>query len=211
MFAGEPGRRVPPGPLRAHRGRFPRFLVLSVSALALASCRQSIDMYNQPRVKPYRASAFFEDGSSARPPVAGTVARGFLNEDAAFYRGMGPDGKFVAESPVPITRALVLRGRERFDIYCSPCHGRTGEGDGMVVRRGFKRPPSLHVDRLRAERAGYFFDVVTNGFGEMNGYAAQVPPGDRWAIAAYVRALQLSRHAPAALLADADRKELAGK
>jgi mono/diheme cytochrome c family protein len=179
-------------------------LILAVSAIA---CRQG--MYNQPKMRPYRRSTFF-DGSSARPIPAGTVARGHLDEDAAYFAGTGPDGKLVTELPaqVALTRELLARGKERFEIYCSPCHGRTGSGVGMIVRRGFKRPPAFTVDRLRNERIGYFFDVMTHGFGQMSSYAAQVPAADRWAIAAYVRALQLSQAAPASVLAEADRKAL---
>jgi mono/diheme cytochrome c family protein len=165
-------------------------------------------MANQPRIKPFRKSELFDDGTSARPLPAGTVARGHLREDRAFHAGLGPDGRFVAALPIELTPALLARGRERYDIFCSPCHGRTGDGGGMIVQRGFKRPGPLDAERLRAERIGYFFDVVTNGFGEMSSYAAQVPPGDRWAIAAYIRALQLSRGAPAAMLSPADLARL---
>jgi mono/diheme cytochrome c family protein len=165
-------------------------------------------MFNQPKVKPLARSDFFEDGQAARPPVEGTVARGELRADRIVYTGIGPDGKFVAALPVPLTRALVLRGRERFDIFCSPCHGRVGDGRGMIVERGFKRPPSYHIDRLRAQPIGYFFDVITNGFGQMSSYAAQVPPADRWAIAAYVRTLQLSQHAPVGRVSARDREEI---
>ncbi len=116
------------------------------------------------------------------PP--GTVARGFLRDDRALDFGQGPDGKFVTEIPVPVTKELLLRGRERYNIYCSPCHGRSGDGLGMIVQRGFKRPPSFYIDRLRNERIGYFFDVMSNGFNQMSSYASQVPVADRWAIAA---------------------------
>ena len=168
------------------------------------ACRQ--DMFNQPKVKPLAESDFFADGEAARPPVADTVARGDLVGDRAFTTGLGPDGRFVSALPVPLTKALLLRGRERFDIFCSPCHGRTGDGRGMVVRRGFKEPPSYHIDRLRSQAIGYFFDVMTHGFGQMSGYASQVPPADRWAIAAYIRALQLSQHAPLGELPARDRE-----
>jgi mono/diheme cytochrome c family protein len=181
-------------------------LVAPVLALALAGCRN--DMHRQAKIRPFRESTFFPDGASARPLPEGVVARGFLRDDAALYRGQGPDGKFVERIPVPLTRALLLRGQERFDIFCSPCHGRTGEGQGMIVQRGFKRPPSYHIDRLRAERAGYFFDVVTNGFGQMSGYAAQVPPDDRWAIVAWVRTLQASQHMPGEFLDEKDKTRL---
>jgi cytochrome c553 len=174
--------------------------------VAVAACRQ--DMFNQPKVKPLAKSDFFEDGSGARPPVEGTVARGELRADRVFQTAIGPDGKFVATLPVPLTRALLLRGQERFNIFCSPCHGRVGDGRGMIVERGFKQPPSYHIDRLREQPIGYFFDVITNGFGQMSGYAAQVPPADRWAIAAYIRALQLSQHAPVQHVPARDRAEI---
>lgn len=181
-------------------------LVPAALALTLGGCRN--DMHHQAKIKPFRESAFFADGSSARPLPEGTVARGFLRADAALARGMGPDGEFVPEIPVPLTRALLERGRERFDIYCSPCHGRTGEGRGMIVQRGFKQPSSFHVDRLRAERAGYFFDVITNGFGQMSGYPMQVPPDDRWAVVAWIRTLQASHHMPGDFLRKEDREAL---
>lgn len=180
-------------------------LLLALAPLA-AGCRQG--MFNQQKLKPYRPSALWENGSSARTLPAGTVARGHLREDRAVEAGVGTDGKFVVELPVPLSKGLLLRGRERYDIFCSPCHGRTGDGTGMIVQRGFKRPPSFHIDRLKNERIGYFFDVQSNGFGQMSSYAAQVPVADRWAIAAYVRTLQLSREMPPALLSDHDRAEL---
>jgi len=179
-----------------------------VLALSSAACRN--DMHDQAKIRPFRKSAVWKDGSSARPLVPGTVPRGFLREDRAFFAGQGPDGRFLAELPpsVAVTKDLLLKGQERFNVFCSPCHGRTGDGQGMIVQRGFKQPSSFHVDRLRAERIGYFFDAMTNGFGQMSSYASQIPPEDRWAIAAYVRVLQLSRNAPASVLADDDRKEL---
>jgi cbb3-type cytochrome c oxidase subunit III len=177
-----------------------------ILCLAAAACRQ--DMFNQPKVKPLAQSDFFEDGSGARPPVEGTVARGELRADRVFNTAIGPDGTFVGTLPVPLTRALLLRGQERFNIFCSPCHGRVGDGRGMIVERGFKEPPSYHIDRLRAQPIGYFFDVMTNGFGQMSGYAAQVPPADRWAIAAYIRALQMSQHASVGQVPARDRAEI---
>lgn len=165
-------------------------------------------MANQPKVKALAKSDFYADGLGARVPPAGTVARGWLREDRVFWTGQGPDGRFVSGIPMPVTRELLLRGRERFDVFCSPCHSRQGNGLGMIVLRGFKQPSSFHVDRLRQQPAGYFFDVMTNGFNQMSGYASQVPAGDRWAIAAYIRVLQLSQHAAVALLADGDRKAL---
>ena len=183
-----------------------RLLLVASAALLLAGCRQGL--YNQQKLKPFRPSALWENGSSARPHPAGTVARGSLGEDRAYAAGVGSDGKFVTQLPMTLSKELLLRGRERYDIFCSPCHGRTGDGVGMIVQRGFKRPPSFHVDRLKNERIGYFFDVMTNGFGQMSGYSAQVPVADRWAVAAYVRTLQLSRETPASFLADRDRAEL---
>ncbi len=181
-------------------------VALALASLAAAGCRQG--MFNQQRLKPLRPSALWADGSSARPLPAGTVPRGFLRADRAYWAGQGPDGKFVTEISVKVTKEVLLRGRERFDIFCSPCHGRTGDGVGMIVQRGFKRPASFHVERLRNERIGYFFDVMTNGFGQMSSYAPQVPTADRWAIAAYVRTLQLSRDVPVSLLPDHDVKKL---
>jgi len=161
--------------------------------LALAGCRQ--DMHDQPKFIPLRPSNFFADGRSARPLPEGTVARGHLNEDARFFTGKTPDGKLVTEFPMPVTRELVQRGQERFNIYCTPCHSRLGDGNGMVVQRGYRHPPSYHIDRLRQAPVGHFFDVITSGFGAMPDYASQIPPADRWAIVSYVRALQLSQYA----------------
>jgi len=152
-------------------------------------------MNDEPRYKPLAASDFFADGQSARPRVEGTVARGHMRLDQAFYSGRS-NGVLVDALPVPVTRDLLVKGRERFDIFCSPCHGRLGNGDGVVVERGFQSPPSYHIDRLRTVPVGYFFDIMTNGFGAMASYASRVPPADRWAIAAYIRALQLSQYAP---------------
>jgi len=160
--------------------------------LALAGCRP--DMFNQPRANPLRESDFFPDGAASRPIPPNTVARGFLNEDDARYRGM-IGTNLVTEIPIPVTRALLERGRERFEIYCAVCHGRTGEGNGMIAQRGFPAPPSYHIDRLRDAPIGHFYNVITRGYGVMYSYAARVEPNDRWAIAAYIRALQLSRHA----------------
>ena len=162
--------------------------------LAAAGCRQ--DMHDQPKFKPLAQSDFYADQRASRPFVAGTIARGQLKEDPLLFTGKA-DGKFVDTLPIPLTAALLDRGRERYTIYCTPCHGQTGRGDGMVVRRGYRRPSSFHIDRLRGERVGYFYDVMTNGFGAMSDYSAQIPVKDRWAIAAYVRVLQLSEYANA--------------
>jgi mono/diheme cytochrome c family protein len=166
-------------------------------------------MHQAPRYDPLEQSDFFADQRASRPLVEGTVARGLLKDDARFWTGKEGTAP-VNEIPVPVTKALLERGRERYDIYCSPCHSRTGDGTGMVVARGYKQPPSYHIDRLRAQPVGYFYDVISNGFGAMQDYSAQIPPQDRWAIVAYVRALQLSRHAPAASLSPEDLAKLSG-
>jgi mono/diheme cytochrome c family protein len=175
---------------------FPFSRRLGVSAVILfaaltAGCRQ--DMQDQPKYIPLRPSAFFGDGRSERPLIAGTVPRGHLDDDTAFYTGKGPDGKFLDTFPMTVTKDMVLRGQQRFNIYCSPCHDRNGNGQGMVVQRGFRHPPSYHIDRLRQVPAGYIFDVITNGFGAMPDYETQIQPADRWAIVSYVRALQLAQ------------------
>jgi mono/diheme cytochrome c family protein len=170
-----------------------------------AGCRQ--DMHDAPRFNPLRVSDFYDDRRSARPLIDDTVPRGWLMADDAFATGK-VNGQFVAELPVPLTLDLLKRGENRFNIYCSPCHSRTGNGDGIVVRRGFKQPPSYHDPRLLAQPIGYFFDVISHGFGQMPDYAAQIQPRDRWAIAAYVRALQVSRHATVADVPAADRPQL---
>jgi mono/diheme cytochrome c family protein len=164
-------------------------------------------MHDQPRVRPYRGSALFQDERSARPLVAGTVARGQLREDSVYFTGKN-GSEFVSELPVKVTPELLARGQERYQIHCSPCHGRSGRGDGMIVQRGFKAPSSYHVERLRAMPVGYFYDVITNGFGAMADYSTQVTPADRWAIAAYVRVLQYSQYAPVADVPESERARL---
>ncbi|HKY22201.1 MAG TPA: cytochrome c [Vicinamibacterales bacterium] len=163
----------------------------------MAACRQ--DMHDQPKYTPYEPSAFFADQRSARPSLEGTIAQGQLFEDELLHTGR-TGGKPAAVFPFVIDMTVMKRGRERYDIFCAPCHGLTGEGDGMVVQRGYRRPPSLNIDRLRQAPPGHLFDVMTNGFGAMPDYAVQVPVHDRWAIAAYIRALQLSQYATAAEL-----------
>ncbi len=165
-------------------------------------------MAKQPKYqRPYQVSDFFEDGQSSRPLVAGTVARGQLRVDRAFYEGMQGD-KLIDHVPMKVDRAVLERGRERFNIYCSPCHGRVGDGDGMIVRRGLSPPPSFHEPRLRDAPAGHFYHVITNGYGAMYSYASRVPPDDRWAIVAYIRALQLSQHAGLADVPAEERSKL---
>ena len=166
-------------------------------------------MHDAPRYDPLEKSTFFADEQSARPLVANTVARGLLREDRHFYEGV-VDGKPADTFPMTVTAATMERGHERFNVFCAPCHGRTGEGNGMIVQRGFRKPPSYHEDRLRNAPVGYFFDVMTHGFGAMQDYSSQLPPADRWAVAAYIRALQLSQRAsiddvPAERRADLDK------
>jgi mono/diheme cytochrome c family protein len=167
-------------------------LVAGLCLLTAAGCRQ--DMHDQPKYRPLRASAFFENTSSARPLVEGTIARGTLQTDTAFFTGKN-GAMLVSELPFPVTKEVLDRGQERYNIYCTPCHDGTGSGNGVVVQRGYPRPPTYHSDRLRQMEAGYFFDVMTNGFGRMPDYRAQITPRDRWNIVAYIRALQLSEHA----------------
>jgi mono/diheme cytochrome c family protein len=169
---------------------------LVMIALVATGCRQ--DMHDAPRYDPLEASDFFADGSAARPLMAGTVARGHLNEDAFLHTGKDAAGLPVNAFPFPITRADMDRGQERFNVYCAPCHGQTGEGNGMVVQRGYRQAQSMHIDRLRFVPVGYFYDVITNGFGVMPDYRSQITVEDRWRIVAYVRALQASRQATSA-------------
>jgi mono/diheme cytochrome c family protein len=166
-----------------------------IALLMLTGCDNlHQDMGNQPKNKPLSPSDFFGDGRSERMPVDNTVARGALDNDELMV------AKESNNFPLPVNEALLERGEERYKIFCSPCHGLQGDGNGMVAMRGMKHPPSYHDDRLRKATNGYFYDVITNGFGQMYSYSAQVPPRDRWAIVAYVRALQLSRNAHAAEL-----------
>jgi hypothetical protein len=151
-------------------------------------------MHDQPKYIPLRESAFFNDARSARPTVDGTVARGHLRDDALLHTGK-INGADATVFPFTVDEKVMLRGQERFNIYCSPCHGRTGLGDGMVVQRGYRRPPSYQDERLRSAPVGHFYDVIANGFGAMPDYAAQITAEDRWAIVAYIRALQLAEHA----------------
>ena len=163
--------------------------------MALAGCRQ--DMHDAPRYDPLEASAINRGAPSARPLIAGTVARGHLNENRLLHTGQ-QDGAPAAVFPFEITRADLDRGQERYNIYCAPCHSRTGDGVGMVVQRGYRPPPSYHIDRLREAPVGYYFDIITNGFGAMPDYRAQIAVEDRWRITAYIRVLQLSHQATTA-------------
>lgn len=178
---------------------------LAASLLTSAGCRQN--MHNQNKVKGLRASTFFENGQAARPLPAHTVARGDLREGPA-YTGLGANRQPVAQMPFPLTREVLLRGQERFNIFCSPCHDRMGGGNGMIVQRGYKQPTSFHDPRLRSAPVGYFVNVMTEGFGVMPTYAPQVPVADRWAIAAYIRALQYSQNARLADLSPEQRQRV---
>jgi mono/diheme cytochrome c family protein len=179
--------------------------LLGAALLLAAGCDMN-DMRERGRVTQHEPSAFFPDGTSSRPPVAGTVARGMANLDDVLHTGKR-NGRFVDEFPIPVTRDNILRGQNRFEIYCLPCHGAVGgetdpskpffeQGNGMIVQRGFTPPPSYHIERLRTAPAGHFFDVMTNGYGAMYSYAERISVEDRWKIVMYIRALQLSQNAP---------------
>jgi mono/diheme cytochrome c family protein len=185
--------------------RPPVWLAVLLLAGGVAGCRQ--DMHEAPRFDPLEASTLFHTNASAQPLVPGTVPRGHLNDDELLHTGKA-DGQDATVFPFPITAADLDRGQERFDIYCSPCHGKTGDGNGMVVQRGYRQAASFHVDRLRTLPVGYFFDVISNGFGVMPDYRAQIAVEDRWRIVAYVRALQLSQHASTADLPAAELQRL---
>jgi len=176
--------------------------------VAASGCAQ--DMANEGRYKPLEASEFFEDGMVSRQPVEGTVARGQLFADDHLYRGI-VDGAPAETFPFEVTAAVLERGRERYQIFCTPCHDQLGTGNGIVVQRGFRRPSSFHVDGLRTAPPGHFYDVMTNGFGSMPSYAAQIRAEDRWAIVAYIRALQLSQNANEAELGTQDLEQLGGR
>jgi mono/diheme cytochrome c family protein len=184
-----------------------RAVVLAAACFALAACRQ--DMHDAPSYDPLQGTTFFANGAASRTLVPNTVARGQLRADEHLYTGK-INGQVANEFPMPVTKQVLDRGQERFNVFCSPCHGRTGEGNGMIVQRGFRQPPSYHDERLRNAPVGYLYDVMTNGFGAMQDYSAQVTVPDRWAIAAYIRVLQLSRSAtvndvPADRRGDLDR------
>lgn len=189
----------------ALRGAAGRLGLLAVIVLLTVACRGA--MTDQPKVEPLERSAFFSDAPSARPLPDNTVPRSAVVEPESFSTGM-EGGAPVATVPVTLTQELLDRGRQQYDIFCAPCHGLTGDGDGPVVQRGFPAPPSFHEERLRRAAAGYYFDVITNGFGAMFSYAGRVSPTDRWAIIAYVRALQLSQGVPVEQLPPEDVDQL---
>jgi Cytochrome C oxidase, cbb3-type, subunit III len=176
--------------------------------MLVLGCQQQ--MADQPRYKPLQKSEFFDDQRASRPLVEGTVARGQLHADERFYAGKD-NSRLVEAFPLQINRPLLLRGQERYNIFCSPCHDQIGTGQGMIVRRGFRPPPSYHIDRLRTAPVGHFFDVTTHGFGAMPSYAEQIPAGDRWAIVAYIRVLQFSQNAKWSELPERDRRSILEK
>ena len=183
------------------------FLLGVVMGLSTAGCR--LDMHVQPKYKPLDPSTFFAEGRSERPPVPGTVARGHLETDELYFTGK-INGVPADEFPFPITPKDLERGQQRFNIFCAPCHDYTGNGEGRIVERGFPPPPSYHLPRLMKAPVGHFFDVMTNGYGTMYSYAARVSPEDRWRIAAYIRALQLSQDAPLKDVPSQELKKLEG-
>lgn len=188
--------------------RLLRNILIGFAAVVMVGC--NTDMWVQPKTAPLGSSEFFADGASARPLVPGTIPRGHLREDGVFYTGI-ENGKWVDKIPVPVTMELLKRGRDRFDIYCSPCHGRLGDGKGMIALRGYqlKRPVgNYHSERLRKMPVGHFYDVITNGYGAMYSYASRIEPQDRWAVVAYIRALQLSQHGSASDLNDKEKAQL---
>lgn len=175
--------------------------------VCLSSCRQ--DMHDQPSYRPLEESSFFDNGQSSRQPVEGTVARGHLRADQHFYTGRETGGEeFSDRLPLPLTPELLKRGQQQYDIFCTPCHDRAGQGQGIIVRRGFPPPPSFHSQRSRDLPAGYLFDVISNGFRRMYSYGSRIQPRDRWAIIAYMRALQLSRRVRLDQLRDEEQARL---
>lgn len=169
-------------------------VLLALPLVLLAGCRQGL--YDQAKYEPYEASAQFPDGASSRPLPAHTVARGHLREDVGYYTGKDAEGQFVTAFPMEVTREVLERGRQRFGIFCSPCHGMTGVGNGMIVQRGYKRPASYLEPWVQEMPPGFFFNAMTEGYGVMPSYASQVPPQDRWAIAAWIQVLQAARGVP---------------
>lgn len=193
--------------------------IILVMALVVTSCYRgkpsedppihlNPNMDSQPKYEAQEESDFFENGMTMRPPVAGTVARGDLREDDAYYRGKNADGSLVDRMPVDMTMDLLQRGKQRYNIYCAPCHDQTGSGKGIIIKKGFLPPPSIHLDRLRQSPDGHFYDVISNGIRNMPSYKHQIPVADRWAIVAYVRALQRSQNANAADVPEEVRKDL---
>ena len=194
------GRRRP-----ERLGKFAAAAALVLLLLGAAGCRR--DMQDQPKYIPLRESDFFADNRSARPPVENAVARGHLRDNELLYRGT-EGGQPATSFPFPVDAQLLNRGRERYEVFCSPCHDKAGYGNGIIIQRGFRRPASYHIDRLRQAPNGHFYDVITNGFGAMYSYASRVKPEDRWAIIAYIRALQLSQDARIEDVPESERDQL---
>lgn len=182
-----------------------RLIFLSVMLLALTGCGRN--MYEQARFEEDEPSTFFADGTSSQPLPEGVVSRSRGSVDEAFFTGQDDNG-LLAEPPLEITQEVLERGQERYNIYCSPCHNYSGDGQGMIVQKGFVQPASFHEERLQASPVGYFFNVITNGYGRMYSYGSRVPPEDRWAIASYIKALQYSQTAPVADLPAGLRERL---
>ncbi len=192
----------------SENGKFWFIALLLLFATATSACRQ--DMHDQPRYEPLERNVFFGDKRASRQLVEGAIPRGHLRIDTHFFEGR-QDGELVTTFPFPITEVVLARGRERYDIFCAPCHDKTGGGQGMIVQRGFRAPPALHLPRLRESSVGHFYDVITNGLGAMYSYKERIKPRDRWAIVAYIRALQLSQHANIEDVPEDIRQELLGK
>ena len=182
-------------------------LSMAVSLFFNVGCELRQAMYDQEKYEPLEASTFFEDGQSYRQQVPETVARGQLRLNTHYYEGK-VNGELSYDLPVPVTEDLLNRGKERYGIYCTPCHGHTGQGNGVIVKRGLKAPSSLHEQRLREMPIAYYFDVITNGYGVMYSYASRVPTADRWAISAYIRTLQLSQNIQFDQLPEEDQGQL---
>ena len=182
-------------------------LFLAVSFIFNAGCELRQAMYDQEKYEPLEASTFFDDGQSYRQQIPETVARGQLRLNSHYYEGK-VDGELSYDLPVPVTKELLNRGKERYGIYCTPCHGHTGQGNGIIVKRGLKAPSSFHEQRLREMPIAYYFDVITNGYGVMYSYASRVPTADRWAISAYIRTLQLSQNIEFDQLPEEDQGQL---
>lgn len=189
-------------------GNIKRLGLLIGLMCAVSACRQ--DMHDQPKLEPLEKNTFFSDQRASRPLVEGTVARGQLRIDEHFYTGK-VNGELVTTLPFAATKEVLERGRERYNIFCSPCHDGIGAGNGMIVQRGFRKPPSFHLERLREMPVGHFYDVMTNGFGTMYSYSDRISPKDRWAIAAYIRVLQLSQNASLSDVPQDQRSKLDNK
>ena len=186
-------------------------LILAIALVFISGCDVvPLHMRQQPYYRPLVPSTLFENGAASRPLPPHTVPRGewgAMMMDEAFFTGQ-VNGEFVETIPIEVNRETLLRGQERFNVFCSPCHGRVGNGEGMIVQRGFQQPPSFHLDRVRQQPDGYYYDVISNGFGAMYSYGSRVRPADRWAIVAYIRALQLSQDFPVDLLSEEERQQL---